>query len=168
MSSLLVFNRVYRLEIQSVMLVFSTPLVNCCPSTFSLTSPTPPQSKCSEYTDCVWLWGRGGGLEMCCRPNFLQEFNTLFLTRFRTYKLLHHPKHKHQQKRHLGIVVFIVTSSMVWIVNMSNHYDFIFKGWLPMSSFYFPCRPLWRSWPAALPAGRAQYGHPRSETLDIQ
>ena len=27
-SSLLVFNRVYRLEIQSVMLVFSTPLVN--------------------------------------------------------------------------------------------------------------------------------------------
>ncbi len=28
MSSLLVFNRVYRLEIQSVMLVFSTPLFN--------------------------------------------------------------------------------------------------------------------------------------------
>jgi hypothetical protein len=28
MSSLLVFNRVYRLEIQSIMLVFSTPLVN--------------------------------------------------------------------------------------------------------------------------------------------
>jgi hypothetical protein len=42
MSSLLVFNRVYRLEMQSFMLVFSTPLVNCCPFTFSLTSPTPP------------------------------------------------------------------------------------------------------------------------------
>jgi hypothetical protein len=28
MSALLVFKRVYRLEIQSVMLVFSTPLVN--------------------------------------------------------------------------------------------------------------------------------------------
>jgi uncharacterized membrane protein YhaH (DUF805 family) len=41
MSSLLVFNRVYRIEIQSVMLVFSTSLVNCCPFTFSLTSPTP-------------------------------------------------------------------------------------------------------------------------------
>jgi hypothetical protein len=39
MSSLQVFNRVYRLEIQSVMLVFSTPLVNCCPSTFSRISP---------------------------------------------------------------------------------------------------------------------------------
>ncbi len=38
MSSLLLFlfNKVYRLEIQSVMLVFSTPLVNCCLSTFSL------------------------------------------------------------------------------------------------------------------------------------
>jgi hypothetical protein len=37
MAYLLVFNRVYRPEIQSVKLVFSTPLVNCCPSTFSLT-----------------------------------------------------------------------------------------------------------------------------------
>ncbi len=44
MSSLLVLNRVYSLEIQSVMLIFSTPLVNCCPSTFSLTSP-PSLSK---------------------------------------------------------------------------------------------------------------------------
>jgi hypothetical protein len=46
MSSSLVFNRVYRPEMQSVMLVFSTPLVNCCPFPFSLTSPTtPPLSK---------------------------------------------------------------------------------------------------------------------------
>jgi hypothetical protein len=42
-SSLLVFNRVYRLEIQSVMLVFSTPLVNLRPSTFSpVHTPTLP------------------------------------------------------------------------------------------------------------------------------
>jgi hypothetical protein len=35
----------FRLEIQLVTLVFSTPLVNCFPSTFSLTSSsTPPQS----------------------------------------------------------------------------------------------------------------------------
>ncbi len=32
MSSLLVFNRIYRLEIQSVTLVFSTCCVNYCPS----------------------------------------------------------------------------------------------------------------------------------------
>jgi hypothetical protein len=58
MSSSLVFNRVYRLEIQTVTLVFSTPLVNSCPSTFS------------------------------------QEFNTLFLTRFRTYKIAPPPQTK--------------------------------------------------------------------------
>ncbi len=67
MSSLLVFNRVYRLEIQSVMLVFSTSLVNCCPSTFS---PSLPPSESTEFTDNAWLWGRGGGggVELCCRP----------------------------------------------------------------------------------------------------
>jgi hypothetical protein len=58
----MVFNRVYRLEIQSVMLVFSTPLVNCCPSTFSLTYPTtlPLLPKVNVYTGSVWLWGGGG------------------------------------------------------------------------------------------------------------
>jgi hypothetical protein len=80
MSSSLVFNRVYRLEIQSVMLVlleiqvmlvFSTPLMNCCPSTFSLTSPIPPPlPKVNVQTDSVCLWGGGGvaGFELCCRP----------------------------------------------------------------------------------------------------
>ncbi len=42
MSSLLVFIRVYRLEIQSVMLVFLTGIVNNCPLTFSLVSSPPP------------------------------------------------------------------------------------------------------------------------------
>jgi hypothetical protein len=40
MLSLLVFKRVYRIEIE--MFVFSTRLVYCCPSTISLTSPLPP------------------------------------------------------------------------------------------------------------------------------
>jgi hypothetical protein len=53
MSSSLVFNRVYELEIQSDMLKFSTPLVNCCPSTFSLTFPPPPSSQRTIYTDSV-------------------------------------------------------------------------------------------------------------------
>jgi hypothetical protein len=51
MSSLLVFNRVYRLEIQSVMLVFSTDFVNYCPSTFSLVS-SPPLPPYTLYT-CI-------------------------------------------------------------------------------------------------------------------
>ncbi len=59
-------------------LVFSTQLVNCCPHrrrnyTFvqlplRLLSDLPPplsQTKCTVYTDGVWLWG---GIELCCRP----------------------------------------------------------------------------------------------------
>ncbi len=42
MSSLLVFNIVYRLEIQSVMGDFSTLLVNYCPSNLLAISPPPP------------------------------------------------------------------------------------------------------------------------------
>jgi hypothetical protein len=73
MSSLLIFNTVNRLEIQSVMLVFSTGFVNHCPLTFSLVSspPLPCVSKYTvhTYTMCKgwgggWVWGhmRGVGL----------------------------------------------------------------------------------------------------------
>ncbi len=62
MSSLLVFNRVYRLDVQSVMLVFSTPLVNCCPSIFSLTSPLPKVNVQYIQTVCVAVGGGGGGV----------------------------------------------------------------------------------------------------------
>jgi hypothetical protein len=80
------FNRVYRLEIQSVMLVISTPLVNCYPSTFSLTSPAS-----------VWLWEWGGWgfwVLSCVVDHILQEFNAKFLTRFRTYKIATPPQTK--------------------------------------------------------------------------
>ncbi len=71
MSSLLVFDKVYRLEIQSVMLVFSTPLVNCCLSTFSSDlhhpSPLPKVNVQYVFTGSVWLVGEGD-VELCCRP----------------------------------------------------------------------------------------------------
>ncbi len=119
MSPLLVFNRLYRLEIQSVMLVFSTPLVNCCPSTFSLTSPTPsPLPKINlENTDLrrwidAWIqtvWC----VQLCCRPYSAGVWLTLCVwPDSEPTKLLHHPKQKHQKRRHLGIGVFIVPSSM--------------------------------------------------------
>jgi hypothetical protein len=62
MSSLLVFNRVYRLEIQSVMLVVPTPLV-LAPLYLLSSSPTPPLPCVNKYRyihsiQCV----RGGGL----------------------------------------------------------------------------------------------------------
>ncbi len=55
--------------------------------------PLPPsQNKPTVYTDSVWLWG--GGVLSCVVDHILQEFNTLFLTRFRTYKIATPPKTK--------------------------------------------------------------------------
>ncbi len=102
MSSSLVFNRVYRLEIQSIMLVFSTPFVNCSPSTFSLASPTPPplpKVTYSIFRQCVAVGGEGGGgVLSCVVDHILQELKTLFLTRFRTYKIVSPPQTKMTSK----------------------------------------------------------------------
>jgi hypothetical protein len=57
MSSLLVFNGVYRLEIQSVMLVFSTGFVNYCPP-----SPPPNVKKYTVYTYTVCKGGEYGDI----------------------------------------------------------------------------------------------------------
>ncbi len=35
----------------------------------------------------MWLGGGGGGVLSCVGDHILQEFNTLFLNRFRTYKI---------------------------------------------------------------------------------
>ncbi len=96
MSSLLVFNRVYRLEIQSVMLVFSTQLCELLPLLPSLwfTSPTPPPFPKSVFSDSVWLGDGGGGGNVVVLETILQEFNILFLTRFRTYKIATPPQTK--------------------------------------------------------------------------
>jgi hypothetical protein len=62
MSSLLVFNRVYRLEIQSVMLVLSTQLCELLPLSPSLwfTHPPLPKVKVQKIqTVCGWEGGRG-------------------------------------------------------------------------------------------------------------
>jgi hypothetical protein len=58
-------------------LVFSTQLVNCFPQgrrnytsvllpLYLLSDlPPPSQSKCTVFTDSVWLCGGGGGVELC-------------------------------------------------------------------------------------------------------
>jgi hypothetical protein len=89
-----VFIRVYthRLEIQSVMLVFSAHFVNyLLPSLWFI----PPPSRCQStvYTDSVWLGGGGGGVSTV-GDHILQEFNTLYLTKFRTYKIASPPQTK--------------------------------------------------------------------------
>jgi hypothetical protein len=100
----IVFNRFYRLEIDSLSGLYFRPslwtvapmdegtiLVYCCPSTFSLTSP-PPQTKCTVYTDSVCDCG-GGDVELCCR-SYSAGVYTLFLSRFRTYKIATPPQTK--------------------------------------------------------------------------
>ncbi len=70
-----VFIGVYRLEIQSAMLVFRPSFVNY--------SPSNPLS--GSQTVCGWEGM--GDVRLCWRPYSIQEFNTLYLTRFRNYKI---------------------------------------------------------------------------------
>ncbi len=61
MSSLLSFNRFYRLEIQSVMLVISTGFMNYCPCNL-LSDQLSPPSLCEQvYYIHVYTVVRGGG-----------------------------------------------------------------------------------------------------------
>ncbi len=87
--------------------VFSTQLVNCCPhgrryytcvllplyllSDLPPSPPPPSQTKCTVYTDSVCVWGVGAN---CAVDDILQEFYTLFLTRFRTYQIASPPQTK--------------------------------------------------------------------------
>jgi len=80
--------------------------------------PPPPLSTQNVqyihfYTDSVWLWGgAGGGMLNCALEHILREFNTLFLTRFRTYKIASPTRTKWPVKT-TGNGVFKVPSSMV-------------------------------------------------------
>ncbi len=74
------FIRVYRLEIQVVMLVFSTQLCELLPFNLLSGSTVPPPSLRQSAV-------RGGGALSPVEDHILQEFNTLYLARFRTYKI---------------------------------------------------------------------------------
>jgi hypothetical protein len=87
MSSLLVFNRVYRLDTQSCW-YFSTQLCELLPPNLPTGSGPPPlphpkvKVQYMLYRQC--MAGKGRGVLSCVGDHILQEFNTLFLTRFRT------------------------------------------------------------------------------------
>ncbi len=91
--------------------VFSTQLVNCCPYgrrnytcvllplymylLSDLLPPPPlPNVQYIVYRQCVTVGGGGWGLLKCTVDHILQEFYTLFLTRFRTYKIASPPQTK--------------------------------------------------------------------------
>ncbi len=85
MSSLVVFNRVYRLERPWVMLLFSIQLCSYCPSNILSRSPPPPlPPSLAGGRGVVWCWD-------------VLEFNTLHLTGNRTYKIALPPKQKHRR-----------------------------------------------------------------------
>jgi hypothetical protein len=68
------------------------PLFNLL-SGSTLPSPTPfPVSKYSIYRQCVA--GRGWGELSPVGGHIVQEFNTLYLTRFRNHKIARPPKQK--------------------------------------------------------------------------
>jgi hypothetical protein len=67
MSSLLVFNRVYRLELQSVMLVISTPLVNQRPSNLLIDSPSTSSGSVNISNgsgSAILNYGAGSGSQL--------------------------------------------------------------------------------------------------------
>jgi hypothetical protein len=109
----ILFNRFYRLEIHSLMVCIFDPacellhpwtkdLYGTCVllplyCTFSLTSsPLPPFPMYSLNRQCVTVGG--GGVLKCTVDHILQEFYTLFLTRFRTYKIASQPQAKMTSK----------------------------------------------------------------------
>ncbi len=86
---------------QSKCWYFRPSFLNCCPFNL-LSGPTPfppslssfPVSKYSIYRECVA--GRELVVLSPVGDHILQEFNTLYLTRFRSYKnaTVYHPKQK--------------------------------------------------------------------------
>ncbi len=71
----------------------------CTVAPLAFLLPPPPLYQSTVYTDSVWLWG-GGGVLICVVDHIMQEFNTVFLTRFRirTYKIAAPPQTKMTSK----------------------------------------------------------------------
>jgi hypothetical protein len=62
--------------------IFNFSQIGAPPLTFSLVDPPPPPPGVCVYTVCK---REGAGIRMCGEP--LQEFYTVYLTRFQTYKI---------------------------------------------------------------------------------
>ncbi len=95
MSSFLVFNRVYRLEIQSVMLVgtvFRPSFVDYCPSNLLSCSPPPlfPKSKYSLYRQRVARRVWGGGVWVVLETIFCRSLTFCFWRDSEPTKFLFH------------------------------------------------------------------------------
>ncbi len=105
----ILINRFYRLEIHSLMVCIFGQFVNCCPleegTKLYLCTVAPllyllsdilppsllPNVQYIQYRRCVTEGVGGGEVLKCTVDHILQESYTLFLTRFRTYKIASPP-----------------------------------------------------------------------------
>jgi hypothetical protein len=78
------------------MLVFRFSFVSYCPSNILSGSPPPPLSCVKvQYKQSLCEWDGVGGVTVSpVGDHILQEFNTLYLTRIRTYKIARPPQTK--------------------------------------------------------------------------
>ncbi len=123
--------------------------------TFSLVQLPPSRLPCVKV-QCVA--GRGWGVLSPVGDHILQEFNTLYLTRFRTYKIVDHPKLKPRmwvasdrsklaakvnclRWRHFAVVSLQLISPWMWVCNKNRKrrpsYFWLFSYWFPDT---FICR----------------------------
>ncbi len=117
----LVFNRVYRLEIQSVILVFRPLLWTVAPLPSLWPAPPLPPSQSKRtvlHTQSVCGCGVGG-VELCGRSYSAGGY-TLFLTSFRTYKISTPPQTKTLVTTTFRFDVFIIPSSMQFAKGFST------------------------------------------------
>ncbi len=141
--------------------------MNCCPHgrsnytcvllpLYLLSDLLPPsQTKCTVYTDSVCL--RGGGWIVLCRLYFCRNFTLCFWPNAEPTKLLHHPKQNDQWKRHKGVGVFKVPSSMLRSIDGNPAFNLghnctlanppIVAGWTRRSSSGTRC-----PWPGTPPS----------------
>ncbi len=81
---------------------FRNSFMNYCPTNFLSCSPPPslpPSQSQVQYVLCTQLYRQcgcmgGGGVLSCVGDHILQKCNTLYLTRFRTYKIALPPQTK--------------------------------------------------------------------------
>jgi hypothetical protein len=82
--------------------VFSTRNYTCVLLPLYLLSASPPPPKVHVqyilYRQCLAVGGGTGSVFSCVVDFILQEFTTLFLTRFRTYKIATPPQTKMTSK----------------------------------------------------------------------
>ncbi len=121
MSSLLVFNRVYWLEIHSV-LVFLTSLVNCCPAlNFSLVD-LPPSSPPFP----VWIIGVWMGMYLWCRGDGIRLLRAKKLQPKKVWKIRSSPLLYVKYQRFSSSI--LLTCKSVWQIT--------FSGWIFLDYFH--------------------------------